>query len=202
LKKDCFNTGQNFYNAGLYDSALVYFTQFNQKYPDEFRTNLWLARTNSIIDSSMTTGAAVPYFEKVLQQTANDTTVNRFKKESYLYLFGFAWNTKKDKVNANLYLDSVLAILPGDADATQFKTMINSAPAPRPQPAPKPNTATTPATKPAAPKTPAATTTPTSKPAAQPRTTGTGTKPATKPVVAKPAVTKPSSAKPAAPKKK
>lgn len=137
-KTDFSKVGTALYESGLYDSTIALYTKYAEKFPDDWRAPLWIARSYALKDSNMVTGEAAPYYEKMLAMSETDTTINSIKIQANLYLFAYTINVKKDQKGSEVYLDKILAIDPENATAKQYKAMLNKAPQPKPNTGTKP----------------------------------------------------------------
>lgn len=111
-KKDIYKVIQGFYNIGLYDSSLKTALVYSEKFPDDWRGPLWLGRNQAQIDSLMINESAFLYFKKFLAMAESDTTINTTKAEANFYLFGYSYNSKKDKKSARMYLEKTIELDP------------------------------------------------------------------------------------------
>lgn len=102
--------------------------EFTTKYPDQPTAWYWLARTEQLIDSEATTGAAVPHFVKWLTMVGPDYPNKNNIKGAYEYLLYYYYN-KKDKDNVKMYIDKIRVIDPNDKAANEIEAAEKS-PAP------------------------------------------------------------------------
>lgn len=127
---DLYNWGFANYQAGNYKSADSLFTQYTEKYPNEIFGYLWRARSNQAMDTTMEQGLAVPHYEKLAEMARSLDSV-KYKGQavsSYFYLVQYHNDIKKDKAAALRYVDKVLEVDPGNADAIRIRDILNKSP--------------------------------------------------------------------------
>ncbi len=127
---DLYNWGFANYQAGNYKTADSLFAQYTEKYPNEIFGYLWRARSNQAMDTSMTQGLAVPHYEKLAEMARSLDSV-KYKGQavsSYFYLVQYHNDIKKDKEAALRYIDKVLEVDPGNADAIRIRDILNKNP--------------------------------------------------------------------------
>jgi hypothetical protein len=120
----------------MLDSSLAYYSQYEQKYPNEILPFYMSGKISSIVDSTLTLGLAVPHYEKAIEIGLTDTV--KFKSQlmgSYKYLFQYFAIGKKDIPTATTYLDKALSLDPADAEAVKFKEMLTAPPSKQTAPA-------------------------------------------------------------------
>lgn len=133
-KVDLYNTGYNYYKGAAYDSALVFFNAYSQKFPEDIFGFFMTGKTSWIIDSTLQLGLANPSFEKTIQIGLTDTIKNKSQLiYSYRYFAAYQANIKKDKASAVSYLDKILSLDPSDAEAAANKSILTAAPKSVPQ---------------------------------------------------------------------
>ncbi len=124
-KVDLYNTGYNYYKGAAYDSALVFFNAYSQKFPEDIFGFYMTGKTSWIIDSTLQLGLANASFEKTIQIGLTDTIKNKSQLiYSYKYLAAYQANIKKDKALAISYYDKILSLDPNDAEAASNKTIL------------------------------------------------------------------------------
>ena len=106
-------------------SCIGIFKTYSEKYPGDWRGPFWLAKANAGIDKTMTTWAAVPFYEKFISLAANDASVGKQLSEAYVYLFAYQYNKKKDKAAAMTYLNKALVADPNNAEAKKYKAQLS-----------------------------------------------------------------------------
>ena len=124
---DLFNWGIANFKAEAYDQADTVFGTYIQKYPDQAFGYYWRARVNSLSDSTMEKGTAIPWYNKLISMIETDTTNKTNKKwlvEAYGYLAAYQTNQIKDYQSATENLKKILAIDPGNKDAQQYISVL------------------------------------------------------------------------------
>jgi tetratricopeptide (TPR) repeat protein len=120
---DLFNWGVAHFKAEEYELADTVFGTYIQKYPDQAFGYYWRARSNSLRDSAMQQGFAVPWYKQLVSVIEKDTTNKTNKKwlvEAYGYLAAYETNEMKDYKKAVEWLQKILAIEPENKDALQY----------------------------------------------------------------------------------
>lgn len=121
---DLFNWGVAHFKAEEYELADTVFGTYIQKYPEQAFGYYWRARSNSLRDSAMQKGFAVPWYEQLISVIEKDTTDSKTNKkwlvESYGYLAAYETNERKDYKKAVEWLQKILAIEPEHKDALQY----------------------------------------------------------------------------------
>jgi tetratricopeptide (TPR) repeat protein len=124
---DLFNWGVASYKGEDYVQADTVFGTYIQKYPEQAFGYYWRARVNSLSDSTMEKGAAIPWYNQLISMIEKDTTSKTNKKwliEAYGYLAAYQTNQVKDYKTATENLKKILAIDPGNKDAQQYITIL------------------------------------------------------------------------------
>jgi tetratricopeptide (TPR) repeat protein len=124
---DLFNWGIAWFKAENYDQADTVFGSYIQKYPDQAFGYYWRARVNSLRDSTMEKGLAVPWYTQLISLIEKDTTNKTNKKwlvESYGYLAAYETNVVKDYKTAIENLQKILEIDPGNKNAQQYISIL------------------------------------------------------------------------------
>lgn len=122
-----FNWGLAAFLAKDYPQADSVFGLYASKYPDQSFGYYWRARTNAAIDTAMTAGLAVPYYEKLIEVIGEDSlssTDIKWKVEAYGYLAAYETNTEKDFGEAIAYFQKLLQIDPENSQAKQYLAML------------------------------------------------------------------------------
>lgn len=121
---DLFNWALAHYRAHEYDSAVTVFGKYTEKYPDQAFGYYWRARSASAVDTAMSTGLAVPYYQQlvnVLQtKDTNNTNYKKWMTEAYGYLAAYEANTNKNYEEAINYFEKVLEVDPANEDAKKY----------------------------------------------------------------------------------
>jgi tetratricopeptide (TPR) repeat protein len=124
---DLFNWGIANFKAGDYVQADTVFGTYIAKYPEQAFGYYWRARTNSLLDSTMEKGVAIPWYNQLISMIEKDPTNKTNKKwliEAYGYLAAYQTNQIKDYKTATENLKKILAIDPENKDAQQYITIL------------------------------------------------------------------------------
>ncbi len=124
---DLFNWGIAHFKGEAYVQADTVFGTYIQKYPDQAFGYYWRARVNSLMDSTMEKGAAIPWYNQLIGIIEKDTTNKTNKKwliEAYGYLAAYETNQVKDYKTATENLKKILAIDPDNKDAQQYISIL------------------------------------------------------------------------------
>ena len=146
---DLYNAGYDYFRAAKFDSSVMVFTKYTQKYPDDVLGYYLIAKANSGIDTAATTGLAFASYQKAIEigeKAPDQTKVKDQLVGSYDFMTRYYVNVKRDKATAITFNDKALALDPTDVTALALKDFLNGNAKPSP---PKPPT------PPAKPKTPA-----------------------------------------------
>ena len=122
-----FNWGLAAFLAKDYHQADSVFGLYANKYPEQSFGYYWRARTNAAIDTSMSAGLAVPYYEKLIEVIGEDSlseTDKKWKIEAYGYLAAYETNTEKDFEEAIAYFQKLLQIDPDNSQAKQYLALL------------------------------------------------------------------------------
>ncbi|AXY73340.1 hypothetical protein D3H65_04805 [Paraflavitalea soli] len=122
---DLFNWGIAHFKAEQYAQADTVFGKYIEKYPEQSFGYYWRARANSLKDSAMEKGLAIPHYDAlvaVLQKdSANATaTTKKWLVEAYGYIAAYETNQEKDYDDAIEHLQKILEIDPANKDAQQY----------------------------------------------------------------------------------
>ena len=120
---DLFNWGLASFRAEDYQMADSVFGMYVTKYPEQAFGYYWQARSNAMIDKEMTTGLAVPHYQKLVEVLQKDTANANYKtwlSQAYGYLAAYEANTEKDYPEAIGYFEKVLEVDPANADAKKY----------------------------------------------------------------------------------
>lgn len=118
---DYYKLGTAWYNAQNYGECKKVFQRYSEAYPADWRSSLWIGNCEALIDSTMTTGAAIPYYEKFITLGTPDPQAKNSLIKTHMYLFAYEYQVKKNMTAAITHLDSVLALDPANADAQKYK---------------------------------------------------------------------------------
>lgn len=147
---DLYNAGYNYFRAAKFDSSVAVFNKYTAKYPDDMFGFYMVAKANSGIDSTLTTGLAAASYLKAIEvgeKAADKTKVKDQLVGAYTFMMQYSFNIKKDQAAAIAYADKALALDPTDAQSIKNKEFVTkNNPAARPpatRPATRPATTTT-----------------------------------------------------------
>lgn len=125
---DLFNWGIAHFKADEYIQADTVFGLYIQKYPEQAFGYYWRARANSLQDSTMEKGLAVPWYNQLITIIEKDTSANKTNKkwliEAYGYLAAYETNEVKDYKTAAEKLQKILEIDPQNKDAQQYLSIL------------------------------------------------------------------------------
>ena len=119
-KTDYYNAGYTYYKANNYQSSDSVFTVYQQKYPDDIVGWYMGAVARSNIDSTSALGLAMPDYEKVIELAQKSADTVRGKQQriiGYNYMINYYYNVRKDKDQALLFNEKILAIDPTNQQA-------------------------------------------------------------------------------------
>jgi len=124
---DLFNWGLAHFRAEEYVQADTVFGSYIAKYPDQAFGYYWRARANSMQDSTMENGTAIPHYKNLIEILEKDTSNATNKKwliEAYGYVAAYETNKEKDYPEAIAYLQKILAIDPNNKDAQRYISVL------------------------------------------------------------------------------
>lgn len=124
---DLFNWGLASYRARDYLQADSAFRLYTEKYPEQGFGYYWQARSNAAIDTALTEGRAISYYEKLIEVISVDSLTATDKKwiiEAYTYLAAYEMNTEQDYNEAREYLDKILEVDPENDNAKKYISML------------------------------------------------------------------------------
>jgi tetratricopeptide (TPR) repeat protein len=129
---DIYKWGTALYAAANYAAADSVFSIYEEKYPAQVYGYLWRAKSNALIDTTMTMGLAVPHYQKLIEVAEADSLKNKvILLNAYGYLGTYEANIKKDYQASLEYFNKILALDPENEDALKFtvtlKKWLNSA---------------------------------------------------------------------------
>ncbi len=153
VNTDLYNWGIANYQAGNYKTAdSIFCGLYESRYPTEIYGYLWCARSKVAQDDSIgSNGYALEAYQKLAEvaraldstaKVAGSADSTKYKAQiinSYSQLAGYYNNIKKDKESAIHYLQKILEIDPGNADAQKFVEILKK---PAKQPAARPGAGT------------------------------------------------------------
>jgi len=151
---DLYNWGAANYKAGNYKTAdSIFCGMYESKYPDEVYGYLWCMRSMAAQDDSVgSQGLAVDAEMKFAEwgrakdsvakaaNTKDSTLYLRYVVDMYSRLAFYYNNTKSDKQQAVYWLQKILEVEPGNADAGRYIKMLTAPPRRPAAPAAKPKT--------------------------------------------------------------
>lgn len=120
---DLFNWALAHLRAEEYASADSVFGMYVAKYPEQSFGYYWQAKAKAMLDKEMTSGLAVPAYQKlieVLQQNTADANYKKWLVEAYAYLAAYEANTEKDYAQAVDYFEKVLEVDPENESAKKY----------------------------------------------------------------------------------
>lgn len=126
---DLFNWGIAHFKAEQYAQADTVFGQYIAKYPDQSFGYYWRARANSLKDSAMEKGLAIPHYNTLVEVLVKDSasataTTKKWLVEAYGYIAAYETNQEKDYEDAIEHLQKILEIDPANKDAQQYITIL------------------------------------------------------------------------------
>lgn len=124
---DLYNAGYDYFRAGRFDSAVLVFNKYAVKYPDDVFGYYMIAKANSGIDSTRTSGLAFNSYIKAVEvgeRAADKAKVKDQLAGSYIFLSQYFYEVKKEKATAMSYADKALAIDPENSTAVALKDFI------------------------------------------------------------------------------
>ncbi|MHA4811394.1 tetratricopeptide repeat protein [Flavitalea flava] len=120
---DLFNWGLANYLAKNYEMADSAFGIYELKYPEQEFGYYWRARNDAAMDTSMSSGLAIPHYLKLIEIAGKDTansTNRRHLIESYGYIAAYNANSKKDYSTAIEYFEKLLSLDPQNKEAMKY----------------------------------------------------------------------------------
>lgn len=124
---DLFNWGLAHFRAEEYIQADTVFGSYIAKYPEQAFGYYWRARANSMHDSTMEAGTAIPHYHNLIAILEKDTTNATNRKwlvEAYGYVAAYETNKEKDFPEAIVFLQKILAIDPNNKDAQRYISVL------------------------------------------------------------------------------
>ncbi|NML21600.1 tetratricopeptide repeat protein [Pseudoflavitalea sp. G-6-1-2] len=124
---DLFNWGLAHFKAEEFVQADTVFGTYIAKYPDQAFGYYWRARSNSMLDTAMTEGTAIPHYHNLIAVLEKDTanaTNRKWLVEAYGYVAAYETNKEKDYPEAIAYLQKILAIDPANKDAQRYISVL------------------------------------------------------------------------------
>jgi tetratricopeptide (TPR) repeat protein len=106
---DCYQLGKAYYFTEQFEKADLTFAKLQVKSPHSSVALLWRARSNAAIDSTAEKGAALLYFQKIVDDP-NVAPKNKSElREAYLYLC-FYYHERRDYEQVKKYLTKLIEI--------------------------------------------------------------------------------------------
>lgn len=128
---DYFRLGQAYYTkAGALKDSTTFsqadsvFKMVVEKKPEEILGHLYRAKANAGMDPETKLGLAKPFYEKVAEMGAADPAKNKRNLIEANYYQAYYYYQIKDKANALVFADKVLAIDPAYEQAITLKKLI------------------------------------------------------------------------------
>jgi tetratricopeptide (TPR) repeat protein len=126
---DLFNWGIAHFKAEQYEQADSVFGKYIEKYPDQSFGYYWRARANSLKDSAMEKGLAIPHYNALVDVLVKDSasatgTTKKWLVEAYGYIAAYETNQEKDYADAIEHLQKILVIDPANKDAQQYISIL------------------------------------------------------------------------------
>lgn len=115
------------YLAGNYSKADTVFGLYVKKYPEQSFGYYWQAKSKSLEDKDMTTGLAVPAYQKLIEVLDHSKTDPNYKKwmvEAYGYLAAYEANNQKDYAEAVGYFEKLLEVDEGNDEAKKYISIL------------------------------------------------------------------------------
>jgi hypothetical protein len=134
-----------YYYCGDYANTVSTSLEFMKKYPDQPSSYQYAAKGAAAIDSTDTSGIAVPYFNQWLDKVGPTYSKKNELKTAYGYMLVFYFNReeadkenkdklKEDQDKVNLYKDKLRELDPNDKYLKQIEALEQEARKPRPAP--------------------------------------------------------------------
>ena len=149
-KVDLYNAGYGFFRGNAFDSSIIVFNKYIDKYPDDIFGYYMVGKAYAGKDSTGALGLAVPSYMKAVQIGEAAADKEKVKNQligAYKYFIEYYYNVKKRQDSALVYVDKAIALDPADTQLVSNREFISKN---------DPNAAEKkqPATKPKAPATP------------------------------------------------
>ena len=151
---DLFNIGLDYYQGGEYEKADSIFQLYSKALPDSMYGYYWSARTNFVLDTTMSVEPYITNMVNGYQKTLDIVLATQRNKSQGItaskFLAGYYNNIKKDKAKAIEYLEKGLTLDPNDASIQELLAILTKPPAKAPPKTPEKTKTKTKAGKPAA----------------------------------------------------
>ncbi|WP_425476385.1 MFS transporter [Paraflavitalea speifideaquila] len=117
------------FKAEEYAQADTVFGKYIEKYPEQSFGYYWRARANSLKDSAMEKGLAIPHYHALAGVLEKDSasataTTKKWLVEAYGYIAAYETNQEKDYADAIEHLQKILEIDPANKDAQQYISIL------------------------------------------------------------------------------
>ncbi len=124
---DLYNAGYNYFRSAKFDSSAAVFNKYTVKYPDDMFGYYMVAKANSGIDSTLTTGLAAASYLKAIEVGERAVDKAKIKDQlvgAYTFMMQYSFNIKKDQAAAISYADKALALDPADEQSIKNKEFV------------------------------------------------------------------------------
>jgi tetratricopeptide (TPR) repeat protein len=124
---DLYNAGYNYFRSAKFDSSAAVFNKYTVKYPDDMFGFYMLAKANSGLDSTLSTGLAAASYLKAIEvgeKAADKTKVKDQLIGAYTFMMQYSFNIKKNQADAIAYADKALLLDPTDAQSIKNKEFV------------------------------------------------------------------------------
>jgi hypothetical protein len=111
-----------FYYCGDYANGLIRSQEFMKKYPDQPSAYLYAAKSAANIDSTDTSGLAVPFYDQWLEKVGPNYDKKNELKSAYGYELTYFFN-KEDKDKLNIVKEKLRALDPADKYLKQIEDL-------------------------------------------------------------------------------
>jgi tetratricopeptide (TPR) repeat protein len=128
LSQDFWSIGRAYYFGGKYAEADTAFTKLAEKQPTVTHGYLWAAKARAQLDSTGTSGIAVPMYEKFIELASQNAEKNKKDLiDAYDYLGQYALHKKDNVLEAKGYFEKILALDPKNPRAQEFMNVLKQA---------------------------------------------------------------------------
>ena len=135
---ELFNIGLDYYQGGEYLKADSIFKLYSKALPDSMYGYYWSARTNFVLDTTMSVEPYISNMVNGYQKTLDIVLATGRNKAQGItaakFLAGYYNNIKKDKATAIAYLEKGLSLDPNDASIQELIAILSKPPAKQPPP--------------------------------------------------------------------
>ncbi len=123
---DLYNWGVACFATEDYRLSDSVFALYTDKYPEHIHGFYWRAKCNALIDTAMTEGLAIPFYEKVA--AIGETDATKYKAmltRSYGYLGSYHANVDKNYEKSLEYFEKYLQLEPGNKEIEGYAEVLN-----------------------------------------------------------------------------